>query len=47
MFILAAVMEEPSNADDFIRLATQEKYDAILAIEKADQKCGDEVFVCF
>ncbi|XP_031640468.1 pseudouridylate synthase 7 homolog [Contarinia nasturtii] len=34
-----------SEKADLIRLITQEKFDAILAIEKADKQCNDEVLI--
>lgn len=42
---IADASDVPANADDFIKLVTQEKYDAISAIEKADKKCSDSVLV--
>ena len=39
-------VEKSSNADELIALVTQEKFDVILTIDKADKKCEDHVLVC-
>lgn len=38
--------ENPANPDELIALVTQEKFDAISTIDKADKKCEDHVLVC-
>lgn len=38
--------EKPANADELIALVTQEKFDAISTIDKADKKCEDHILVC-
>lgn len=42
--LISDEINESVNAE-IIQLVTQEKYDAILAIEKADKKCTDSVLV--
>lgn len=38
--------EKPANSDELIALVTQEKFDAISTIDKADKKCEDHILVC-
>lgn len=39
------ITDETINAEEFIKLVSQEKYDAILAIENATKQCEDNVLV--